>query len=253
MIRHKGHVLEREVKKIMELEQQREERILSRLRQDKENASQHHLMSSSTEGSVRSSISIMHDIKEPEKSHGHRKVSGRHHKEVKKRPREVKRDVDDAIVDVSKVGVEKVEEHDQESDGEQVIADMDAQHQSCSLDDGNNTDIDYEDEISLEEDVGAIDDGVSNSQNIVDDDGDDVNGKMHDNGGKQTVNLHNKMESAEEGEIVDERHMEIGSVYDVVQDGDKNGGVELPEDNCGMEVVDDSVDGKSELESLPVI
>ena len=180
MIKEKDLALEREINEVMEREQQREERIRSRLRPDKENKDDAplgeenaHAKDSSREGRKKS-----HDKKD-----GHRHGHG--HKEAKKKQHEMQYDdgeeeMEEEEEDASHIElgdrttappsgeegkaarVDVVKEEAVEEGAEQkatIPAKVDKVQES--LDDGNNTDVDYEDEEPSE---GEEESTVTNSE-----------------------------------------------------------------------------------------
>lgn len=181
MIKEKDLALEREINEVMEREQQREERIRSRLRPDKENKDDAPLSEEKVhiKDSGRESRKKSHDKKD---GHGHRHSHG--HKEAKKKQHEMQYDDGEEEMEEEEEDTSNIELGDRttvppsgeegkaarveagkgagEEEGVEQEATIPVKVDKVqeSLDDGNNTDVDYEDEEPSE---GEEENTVTNS------------------------------------------------------------------------------------------
>ncbi|KAL8619664.1 hypothetical protein ACOMHN_019719 [Nucella lapillus] len=174
MIREKDLALDREISKVMELEHQREERIRSRLRLDKENA---------VDAPPSEDKTSAHDKSKESRRKSHEKRGERHshsHREAKKKQQEMQYDDEEEEMEEEEaeshvelgdhvtgplgggeggkevvVGIKKEKEDGEEGEKEDKEATK-ADKVQESLDDGNNTDVDYEDEEDEEEERNVI-------------------------------------------------------------------------------------------------
>ena len=155
MIQEKDQALDREITEVMEREQQREERIRSRLRLDKENADN---APRSSEKEPSRASGKERRRKSHDKKEGHRHSHA--HKEAKKKQHEMQYDEDEEEKEEDASNMELGDQatgSPTREDGEGAEGDKGEVKQEKSspvkvdkipesLDDGNNTDVDYEDE-----------------------------------------------------------------------------------------------------------
>ncbi|XP_076463500.1 uncharacterized protein LOC143295765 [Babylonia areolata] len=181
MIKEKDLALDREISKVMELEHQREERIRSRLRLDKENTDSALPDEEKSSAQERSKESRR-------KSHERKEKHGHSHKEAKKKQHEMQyddgeeemeeeeeeeprmelgdhisgpsgRQREEGVKEVG-MGIKKEREEGEVKQKEQDLEEEEEEGGKTdkiqdSLDDGNHTDVDYEDEEPNEEEEEA--------------------------------------------------------------------------------------------------